>query len=225
MSSAQGNGSRTIEAEADLGRLLTALGRQCPDMARLHGELGAPPLRRRPAGFEGLVHIVVFQQISTAAARAIWERTVGVFGAITPAVLAAASDEDFRAAGQSRPKIRTLRAISAAALDGSLDFDAVGRLDADAAHAALVKVKGIGPWTADVYLLSCLGHPDAWPAGDIALQAAAGELLGLAARPDAKAMAAIGERWRPHRAVAARLLWAHYARLRGGRAAEPATTA
>lgn len=224
MSSAQGKGAGTIEAEADLDRLLAALGRQCPDMARLHGELGCPPLRRRPAGFEGLVHIVVFQQISLAAARAIWERTLGVFGSITPAVLAAAGDEDFRAAGQSRPKIRTLRAMAAAVLDGSLDFDAIGRLEADAAHAALVQVKGIGPWTADVYLLSCLGHPDAWPAGDVALQAAAGDLLGLAARPDAKAMAALGERWRPYRAVAARLLWAHYARLRG-RAAEPATTA
>jgi DNA-3-methyladenine glycosylase II len=225
MSGAQGNGSGKIEAEADLGRLLTALAGLCPDMARLHGELGAPPLRRRPAGFEGLVHIVVFQQISLAAARAIWERTLGVFGTITPAVLAAASDEDFRVAGQSRPKIRTLRAISVAVLDGSLDLDAIGGADADAAHAALVQVKGIGPWTADVYLLSCLGHPDAWPAGDVALQAAAGDLLGLAGRPDAKAMAAIGERWRPFRAVAARLLWAHYSRLRGGRSAEPASTA
>jgi DNA-3-methyladenine glycosylase II len=224
MSGAQGNGS-TIETEADLACLLTALGDQCRDMARLHGELGAPPLRRRPAGFEGLVHIVTFQQISTSAARAIWDRTVGVFGPVTAARLAAGSDEDFRLAGQSRPKVKTLRAISAAILDGSLDLDAIGRLDADAAHAALVRVKGIGPWTADVYLLSCLGHPDAWPAGDIALQAATRDLLGLAARPDAKAMALLGERWRPHRAVAARLLWAHYARLRGGRTAEPATTA
>jgi DNA-3-methyladenine glycosylase II len=202
MSDAQADGS-TIETMEDLARLLAALDSRCPDMARLHAELGAPPLRRRPAGFEGLVHIVTFQQIS----------------------IAAASDDDFRAAGQSRPKVRTLRAIAGAVIDGSLDLDAVGRLDADAAHAALVTVKGIGPWTADVYLLSCLGHPDAWPAGDIALQAAAGDLLGLGARPDAKAMVLLGERWRPHRAVAARLLWAHYARQRGGRSAEPATTA
>jgi DNA-3-methyladenine glycosylase II len=224
MSDAQADGS-TIETMEDLARLLAALDSRCPDMARLHAELGAPPLRRRPAGFEGLVHIVTFQQISIAAARAIWERMTGVFGTIDPAVLAAASDDDFRAAGQSRPKVRTLRAIAGAVIDGSLDLDAVGRLDADAAHAALVTVKGIGPWTADVYLLSCLGHPDAWPAGDIALQAAAGDLLGLGARPDAKAMVLLGERWRPHRAVAARLLWAHYARQRGGRSAEPATTA
>lgn len=214
-----------IETEADLAGALAALGRLCPLMAASHAELGAPPLRRRPAGFEGLVHIVVFQQISTSAARAIWDRTLAVFGAVTAERLASGGDDEFRAAGQSRPKIRTLRAISAAVLDGSLDLDAIGGLDADEAHAALTRVKGIGPWTADVYLLSCLGHPDAWPAGDIALQAAAGDLLGLGARPDARAMAGIGERWRPWRAVAARLLWAHYAARRGGRVAEPATVA
>jgi DNA-3-methyladenine glycosylase II len=214
-----------IETEADLDGALKALAGLCPLMARSHAELGAPPLRRRPPGFEGLVHIVVFQQISVEAARAIWARTLTVFGSITPDALTAATDEDFRAAGQSRPKIRTLRAISAAVLDGSLDLGALETLEADEAHAALTRVKGIGPWTADVYLLSCLGHPNAWPAGDVALQAAAGDLLGLPARPDAAAMAAIGERWRPYRAVAARLLWAHYAARRGGRTAEPATTA
>lgn len=204
-----------IDSEADLGTLLAALGQACPLMAGLHERLGPPPLRRRPAGFEALVQIVVFQQISTAAAAAIWTRTLAVFGAITPETFAAADDDAFRAAGQSRPKIRTLRAIAAATLDGSLALDGLAGLDADIAHAALCKVKGIGPWTADVYLLSCLGHADAWPAGDIALQAAAGDLLQLDARPDARAMMAIGERWRPFRAVAARLLWSHYAALRG----------
>ena len=212
-----------IETETDLDQALTALAELCPHMAKSHAELGAPPLRRRPPGFEGLVHIVVFQQISVEAARAIWTRTLGVFGAIAPEVLVAASDEDFRAAGQSRPKIRTLRAISSAVMDGTLDLDGLGRLDADTAHATLTQVKGIGPWTADVYLLSCLGHTDAWPTGDVALQAAAGDLLGLPARPTAKEMADIGDRWRPYRAVAARLLWAHYAARRAGRIVEPAT--
>lgn len=211
-----------IETEADLEAGLAAVSALCPLMAGRLAALGAPPLRRRPPGFEGLVHIVVFQQISTAAAEAIWTRTRAVFGEITPEALAAASEEDLRAAGQSRPKMRTLRAMAAAVLDGMLDLDALGTMEADAAHAALVAVKGIGPWTADVYLLSCLGHADAWPAGDIALQAAAADLLGLPARPPAGAMAAIGARWRPWRAVAARLLWAHYAALRG-RPAEPAT--
>lgn len=212
-----------IETEGDLDARMAALGEGCAVMARLSGLYGRPPLRRRPAGFEGLVHVVVFQQISILAAQAIWQRTVAVFGAITPERLAAGSDEEYRAAGQSRPKIRTLRAVAAAVRDGSLDLDGLGRLDADAAEAALVKVSGIGPWTAQVYLLTCLGHGDAWPAGDVALQAAAGDALGLPARPDGAAMAALGERWRPHRAVAARLLWAHYAALKG-RAAQPATT-
>ena len=213
-----------IETEQDLRTMLAALSAQCPVMARLHAERGLPPLRRRPAGFEGLVHVVVFQQISTLAAQAIWRRTQEVMGAITPERLAAASDEDYRASGQSRPKVRTLRAVAAAVLDGTLDLESLPQRSAEDAHAALVRVKGIGPWTADVYLLTCLGHGDAWPAGDIALQAAAQDALALPARPDAKAMTAIAERWRPHRAGAARLLWAHYAALRG-RAAEPATTA
>lgn len=204
--------------------MLAALAAQCPVMARLHAERGLPPLRRRPAGFEGLVHVVVFQQISTLAAQSIWRRTQEVMGAITPERLAEASDEDYRASGQSRPKVRTLRAVAAAVLDGTLDLECLPQLSAEDAHTALVRVKGIGPWTADVYLLTCLGHGDAWPAGDIALQAAAQDALALPARPDAKAMTAIAERWRPHRAGAARLLWAHYAALKG-RAAEPATTA
>lgn len=213
-----------IETDEDLSAMLAALAAQCPVMGRLHAERGIPPLRRRPAGFEGLVHVVVFQQISTLAAQAIWSRTLSVLGAVTPERLAAASDEDYRACGQSRPKTRTLRAVAAAVLDGTLDLEALPAMEAEAAHAALTRVKGIGPWTADVYLLTCLGHGDAWPAGDIALQAAVQDALGLAARPDAGTMIAVAERWRPRRAAAARLLWAHYAALKG-RAAIPATTA
>ncbi len=205
----------TIASDDDLDAAMAALALACPAMARLAAANGRPPLRRRPAGFEGLVHVVVFQQISTLAAQAIWERTRAVFGAITPEALASGSDEDFRAAGQSRPKTRTLRAVAAAVLDGSLDLDGLAGLPPEAAEAALTRVSGIGPWTAEVYLLTCLGHPDAWPAGDIALQAAAADVLGLPARPDAAAMRALGERWRPHRAVAARLLWAHYAVMKG----------
>ena len=210
-----------IETEADLTGALAALARLCPHMARTHAELGAPPLRRRAPGFEGLVQIVVFQQISVDAARAIWARSETVFGRFTPEILAAADDDTYRAAGLSRPKVRTLRAVAAAAATGALDFAALADLAADEAHARLTAVKGIGPWTADVYLLSCLGHSDAWPAGDVALQSAAGDLLGLAVRPTAKEMGPLAERWRPYRAVAARLLWAYYAARRTGRLAEP----
>ena len=190
--------------------MLAALSAQCPVMARLHAERGLPPLRRRPAGFEGLVHVVVFQQISTLAAQAIWRRTQEVMGAITPERFATASDEDYRASGQSRPKVRTLRAVAAAVLDGTLDLESLPRLSAEDAHAALVLVKGIGPWTADVYLLTCLGHGDAWPAGDIAIQEAIKVGLGLKTRPTPKQMAPLAEPWRPLRGAAAHLWWSYY---------------
>ncbi len=109
--------------------MLAALSAQCPVMARLHAERGLPPLRRRPAGFEGLVHVVVFQQISTLAAQAIWRRTQEVMRAITPERFATASDEDYRASGQSRPKVRTLRAVAAAVLDGTLDLESLPQVE------------------------------------------------------------------------------------------------
>lgn len=214
-----------IDTEADLAEALTALSGLCPLMAATFAELGAPPLRRRPPGFAGLVQIVVFQQISLDAARAIWSRLEQAFGEPTPGVIRAAGEEGLRAVGLSRPKVRTLEAMAEAVLSGSLDLESLGDLPADEAHAALCAVKGIGPWTADVYLLSCLGHPDAWPAGDVALQAAAGDLLGLPVRPTAKEMGPLAERWRPWRAVAARLLWAHYGARRSGRSAEPVVPA
>ena len=210
-----------IDTEADLAHGLAALAGLCPLMAGTLAELGAPPLRRRPPGFEGLVQIVVFQQISVDAGRAIWARFANAFGTPTPDIIRDAGEDALRAAGLSRPKVRAMQAMAEAMLAGSLDLDRLDERPADEAHAHLVAVKGIGPWTADVYLLSCLGHPDAWPAGDIALQAAAGELLGLPTRPSAKEMGPLAERWRPWRAVAARLLWAHYSARRSGKVLEP----
>jgi DNA-3-methyladenine glycosylase II len=175
--------------------------------------IGDPPLRLYPAGLEGLVQIIVSQQVSVASARAIYARTRAVFQPLTAARLLAASDEDYRAGGLSAPKIRTLRALAKAITDG-LDFEALATLDADAAHAELVKVKGIGPWTADIYLMFCLGHADAFAAGDLALQEAANLLLGLDKRPTAAELIRIADRWRPWRAVAARLLFAYYAYMK-----------
>jgi DNA-3-methyladenine glycosylase II len=116
--------------------------------------------------------------------------------------------------GLSKPKIKTLKAIGAAVSKGVIDLDAIGRMQADDAHAALIALHGIGPWTADIYLLFCLGHADAWPAGDLALQEAARIAFGLDARPDTKQMIALAEAWRPWRGVAAHLLWAYYAALK-----------
>ena len=212
-----------IETEADLAAACTALSAGCTDMARLVAAHGLPPLRRRPPGFDGLVQIIVFQQISTAAARGIMAKLDRVLGPLTPQRVMDLGEDDLREGGLSRPKVRTLKAVAHAVLAGTLDLDRLPGLAADRAHAHLTAVSGIGPWTADVYLLFCLGHTDAWPAGDLALQVAAADLLGLPARPDARAMIAIGERWRPHRASAARLLWAAYAAARQGRNADPVT--
>ena len=171
---------------------------------------GATPLRRREAGFAGLATIIVSQQVSTASAAAIFGRLQARIVPLEAAGIAKATDEDLRACGLSNAKIRTLRAVAQAILEGSLDLKVLGDLDAEDAHKALIAVKGIGPWTADIFLLFCLGHPDAFPAGDLALQEAAKVALNLKRRPDAARLERIAERWRPLRGVAARMLWAYY---------------
>ena len=173
-----------------------------------------PALRRGAAGFEGLVGIVVSQQVSTASATAIFRRLQGRLGDFDAAAVHETSDADLKLCGLSAPKLRTLRALAEAHSSGALDFDKLAEMDAEVAHASLCELRGIGPWTADVFLLFCLGHADAWPAGDLALQEAAKLVLGLDARPDTKALVAIGERWRPLRGVAAQCLWAYYGATR-----------
>jgi DNA-3-methyladenine glycosylase II len=193
--------------EAALAVLAT---RDAAFVAEVIGTRGPPSLRRRAAGLEGLAWIVVSQQVSTASATAIFARLKARLGSIDADAIKAINDQDLRTCGLSAPKVRTLRAIAEAQAAGLLDFAALARAEAGAAHRTLVAIKGIGPWTADIFLLFCLGHADAWPAGDLALQEAAKLLLGLEVRPDAKALQAIGERWRPYRGVAAHCLWAYY---------------
>lgn len=200
-----------IATEADLDKALDRVGRLDPVLASLREEVGRPKLRKREPGFAGLVGIVIGQQVSTASAAAILGRVVDHFGAITPEAIAAADDEGFRRCGLSAPKIRTLRAAAAAVLSGTCPLDALAQRPADEAHATLVSIPGIGPWTADVYLLFCLGHPDAFPAGDLALQEAARLGYGLDVRPGARELARLAEAWRPWRGAAATLLWGYYA--------------
>ncbi len=200
-----------IRCETSLAAAFEALRALDGDFIdRLAAAAGAPPLRAREPGLAGLAWIVVSQQVSTASAQAIHARLAAGFPDFTAAALLAADDAALRACGLSGPKMRTLRAIAAAIEAGALDFDALAGMDADAARLALTAIHGVGPWTADIYLLFCLGHPDAWPVGDLALQEAARMALRLRKRPDARRLAAIGERWRPARGVAARLLWAWY---------------
>ena len=205
----------TIDTAADIAAAVAALARAEPRFGTIAASAGMPAVRRRSGGFAGLVRIVVDQQISLAAGAAIWGRLEARLAPFEAADVLAASDEALRACGLSAGKIRTLRAIAAAAAAGSLDFERLQSLPDEEARAMLTALHGIGPWTADIYLLTCLGRPDVWPVGDLALQAAAAAAFGLPERPTASHLQRLGEPWRPWRAVAARLLWAHYRQLNG----------
>jgi DNA-3-methyladenine glycosylase II len=179
-------------------------------MRRVHDLTGLPPLRRRPAGFEGLARVIVGQQLSVASASAIWQRAAAACMPFEPRVLLALADADLAGAGLSRAKIRTLRAMAEACCNG-LDLSGLEHAGEEEIHAALTAVTGIGPWTADVYILFCLGRADGWAPGDLALQVAVQRALELPERPDKQEMLELAQRWRPWRGVAARLLWAYYA--------------
>jgi DNA-3-methyladenine glycosylase II len=212
-----------IDTERDLQQGLAALLAADPRFGPIHAIAGPPPLRRRPAGFAGLAAIVVSQQLSTASAAAIWGRLSAAFDPLHHGAVRRARTAKLQRIGLSAPKIRTLRAVARAIETGAVDFDALVAMPADQAHDALTAIHGIGPWTADIYLLFCLGHADAWPAGDLALQEAARIAFALDARPTAREMIPLAEPWRPWRGVAARLLWAYY-RATKGREAAPIPT-
>jgi DNA-3-methyladenine glycosylase II len=165
--------------------------------------------------------VVTGQQISVAAGRAIFTRLEAALGSVTPEACAAAGDDILRAAGFSAAKIRTLRALQEASLDGSLDLAAIEQKSAADAIKALCTIKGIGPWTAEVYLLFAAGHPDIFPSADVALQEAARLAFALDARPAAAALRELSEAWSPWRSAAARLLWAYYRVKKGGKAVAP----
>lgn len=194
---------------------VAALVRRDGDLARLVTEHGIPVLWQRPAGFPALVLLSLEQQVSLASAAAAYGKVVARTGAMTPPALLATTPEELRLDGVSRQKDRYLRALATAVETGALDLDGLAGLDDEAARRALVALPGVGPWTADVYLLACLGRPDLWPVGDRALQVAVAEALDLPTVPDAAGLQALGERWRPHRSTAARLLWHGYLTRRG----------
>lgn len=189
-------------------------------MRRIHALTGDPPLRRWEGGFEGLTRIVVGQQLSQASASAIWGRLEQRLDRPMVRSFEAASEGDLRGAGLSKGKIATLQGLAAAIRAGAVDLDALDRADDETVHAALRQVRGIGPWTVDIYLLFCLGRADAWAAGDLALQVAMQRVLALDERPGTPAALEIAERWRPWRGVAARLLWSYYASDRKGQSAK-----
>jgi DNA-3-methyladenine glycosylase II len=181
-----------------------------PDLAAIVERHGLPEFWAREPGLPTLVLLILEQQVSLASARAAYDRLETRLGGLSTTGILASTDVELRADGFSRQKARYVRALASALEDGSLDLDVVASLDDDAARAALVTLPGIGPWTAEVYLLSALRRPDTWPVGDIALQEAARRARGLEARPSADELEVIGEAWRPNRATAARILWHLY---------------
>ncbi len=181
------------------------------DLAGVVAAYGPPPIWRRPAGFRTLLYLILEQQVSLASARATYEKLVARLGAEPePELFLALNDDDLRSVGFSRQKTRYGRALAEAVRDGTLKLDGLRRRDDEAAKAELMQLPGIGHWTADIYLMEALGRPDVWPVGDLALAVGAERVKKLSGRPDQDTLMALGEAWRPWRAVAARILWHYY---------------
>jgi DNA-3-methyladenine glycosylase II len=199
-----------LATQADLEDAIHTLVKQDPRLRPILERTGMPALRRREPGFAGLAHIVTGQQLSTASASAIWARLSAAFDPFDHESLRKARADRLGRLGLSAAKIKTLKSIARELAEERLNLDVLANEDADAAHNTLTALHGIGPWTADVYLLFCLGHGDAWPAGDLAVQEAVKIGLGLKTRPTAKQMAPLAEPWRPMRGAAAHLWWSYY---------------
>lgn len=180
------------------------------DLALIVQKFGPPPLWARSPGFPTLIHIILEQQVSLASARAAFERLLAVVSPLTPEGFLAFDDEALKAIGFSRQKSRYGRLLAEALIEGQLDLAALERLDDAMVLTELTKITGIGPWTANIYLLMVLRRPDVWPSGDLALAVAAQQVKRLPARPSQNELARLAEAWQPWRAVAARLLWHHY---------------
>lgn len=203
-----------IDDEEDLAAGLGQLLAIAPDLGRLAAAGDPLPLRRHPATFAELARIVTAQQVSLASAAAIYGRLETLISPFDAPTVLRLSDDELGQAGLSRAKIAAFRAV-AQAVDDGLDLADLTRLPAEDARTRLVSLRGIGPWTADVFLLFCAGHPDVFPTGDVALQEALRDALALDVRPNPREAERLARRWSPWRGVAARLLWAHYRRLTG----------
>ncbi len=200
-----------FETSADLGTALDHLCELEPRFAPLIQTYGVPSLRRVPATLESLLNIVTEQFLSLSAGAAIWARVKARLGDVTPGSVLACCQDELLALGLSRAKAKCFHVVAAS----EIDFVSCHHVEAKDLRRQLLKLWGIGPWTADVFMLVALGHADAWPAGDVALQHGLRHFLALAERPGAKEMEAHSLPWRPYRAAAARLLWSHYRHLKG----------
>ncbi|WP_166299124.1 MULTISPECIES: DNA-3-methyladenine glycosylase family protein [unclassified Bradyrhizobium] len=203
-----------LETQADLDDAIHKLVAQDRRLRPILELTGMPAIRQREPGFAGLAAIICGQQLSTASAAAIWGRVSKAFDPFHHDAIRKARADRLGRLGLSAAKIKTLKHVARELAEERLNLDVLANEEADAAHNTLTALPGIGPWTADVYLLFCLGHGDAWPAGDLAVQEAVKVGLGLKERPTPKQMAPLAEPWRPLRGAAAHLWWAYYRVLR-----------
>jgi DNA-3-methyladenine glycosylase II len=213
-STGQSASSRRLDSVAAIADELDLLVALDPRLAAVRVVAGDVAPRLSAPGFAGIAKVICGQQVSVASARAIWGRFELIEGALEPATFLGLSEAEVRGAGFSASKFATVRAIAQAMVDGQLDFDHLETLPIEQAVAYLVAHKGIGPWTAEVYLMFCAGHRDVFPAGDLALLKAVGHGLGLDARPTIKEMIVVAAGWAPHRSAAALLFWRYFAVLR-----------
>lgn len=210
---------RRICTEADLAAAVDELIRIEPRFGKVVERHGLPPLRLVPQGLESLLRIVTDQLISLQAGAAIWKRLAERLSPFDPNLILSHSESDLKGLGLSGAKARTFLAAAEVARLGGFDPSRIDSLDDQALISMLTSIRGVGPWTAEIYLLTAAGHADSWPTGDVALQAAVHDLLGLQERPAAKVMIIIAAPWQPYRSAAARLLWSHYRGLKGMRQA------
>lgn len=193
-----------------LGQGVSYLCKVDPDFARIVSDLGHPPLWSREPGFPTLLRIILEQQVSLASAKAAFQKLEKASGQINPERFLTFSDSDLRSFGFSRQKTKYGRALSEAIVCGRLDLEGLDQLDDAEVRRELIKIKGIGPWTADIYLLMALLRPDIWPLGDLALINAVQKIKNLPEKPAHNQLNEIVERWKPWRSVAARIAWHYY---------------
>ena len=205
-----GNGYDTRMNQQAYARSIAWLCRRDEDFQKVIDRHGMPPMWQRKPGFVTLIHTILEQQVSLASAKAVLNKLRKICTPLNPGTLLGLSDAQLASVGFSRQKMRYCRALAEAISSGELYLGKLHKLDDDAFRTEITAYPGIGPWTANCSLLMALGRPGIWPSGDLALQAAAQSLKNLKARPTPEKLDRIGEKWRPYRSSAARILWLHY---------------
>lgn len=200
----------TCLSDDELVRAVRLLSRRDADLRRVVKKFGAPPMWARESGFSTLLHIILEQQVSLASARAAHNKLIEIASPLTPHSFLRLDDAALKGAGFSRQKTAYGRELARSIVDGRLDLDALRSMDDSTVRSELIKIKGIGRWTADIYLLMVLRRPDIWPTGDLALAVAAQKVKGLRVRPTQQELDDMSAAWKPWRAVAARILWHYY---------------